>query len=123
MVSISRHILVAGTLALLAFTVLVAFVSPPLQVRVLGTFDTTFRSAPKTERQLHLLLPATASNLNLCRLLLSGTISGWPEPILIGWEGDGSSHLFKISETLAYLRALDPSEDDSLVMVLDAYDV
>lgn len=78
--------------------------------------------------QLHLLLPATATNLNLCKLLLSATITGYPTPTLLGWEGHGQyngteSHLFKISETLAYLDNLPASADDDLVLVLDAYDV
>ncbi|KAK6396778.1 hypothetical protein LTR65_008676 [Meristemomyces frigidus] len=79
-------------------------------------------------RELHLLLPATAANLNLCRLLLSGTIAGYPEPIFPGWDGHGlydgaKSHLFKISETLAYLNTLPASRDEDLVLLLDAYDI
>lgn len=79
-------------------------------------------------RQFHLLLPATAANANFCRLLLSSTITGYPEPILLGWGGHGlydgaTSHLFKISEALAYLNSLPASRDDDLVLLLDAYDV
>ncbi|KAM0719923.1 hypothetical protein Q7P37_004058 [Cladosporium fusiforme] len=78
--------------------------------------------------QFHLLLPATASNPNLCKLLLSGAVTGYPNPVLLGWEGYGQyngseSHLFKITETLAYLDTLPASSDHDLVLVLDAYDV
>ncbi|KAF2208932.1 hypothetical protein CERZMDRAFT_7518, partial [Cercospora zeae-maydis SCOH1-5] len=76
----------------------------------------------------HLLLPATGANLHFCRLLLSAAVTGYPEPIFIGWEGRGmyngtESHLFKITETLAYLRSLPPSADNDLVLLLDAYDI
>jgi hypothetical protein len=76
----------------------------------------------------HLLLPATASNVNFCKLLLSAAVTGYPNPILLGWEGHGryngtESHLFKISETLAYLERLPPSTDEDLILILDAYDI
>lgn len=78
--------------------------------------------------QFHLLLPATASNVNFCKLLLSAAVTGYPNPILLGWEGHGQyngskSHLFKITETLAYLNRLPPSADEDLVLILDAYDI
>ena len=81
-----------------------------------------------TNPKFHLLLPATGSNVDLCKLLLSATITGYPNPILLGWQGHGQyngseSHLFKISETLAYLNGLPPSADNDLVLVLDAYDI
>lgn len=66
--------------------------------------------------------------MNFCRFLLSSIVTGYPEPILIGWGGHGEwdgakSHLFKISETLAYLNSLPPSQDDDLALLLDAYDI
>jgi hypothetical protein len=78
--------------------------------------------------QFHLLLPATASNVNFCKLLLSAAVTGFSNPILLGWEGHGQyngseSHLFKISETLAYLERLPPSADEDLILILDAYDI
>lgn len=87
-----------------------------------------FLSSPSRSRTLHLLVPATSANLNLCRLLLSAAITGYPEPIFIGWGGRGiyngtESHLFKITETLTYLRSLPPSADDDLVLLVDGYDV
>lgn len=74
------------------------------------------------------MLPATGPNLNFCRLLLSAAVTGYPEPIFIGWDGRGmyngsESHLFKITETLTYLHSLPPSADNDLVLLLDAYDI
>lgn len=79
-------------------------------------------------QQFHLLLPATGINVDLCKLVLSAAITGYPNPILLGWGGHGQyngseSHLFKISETLSYLDSLTPAADDDLVLVLDAYDI
>lgn len=47
---------------------------------------------------------------------------------MLGWEGYGQyngseSHLFKISETLAYLNRLPSTADNDLVLLLDAYDI
>jgi hypothetical protein len=95
-----------------------------------GSLVTTFLISPfkAANPQFHLLLPATASNVNFCKLLLSAAVTGYPSPILLGWEGYGQyngseSHLFKITETLAYLDRLPPSADDDLVLILDAYDI
>ncbi|KAF7196668.1 hypothetical protein HII31_02038 [Pseudocercospora fuligena] len=88
----------------------------------------SYINSASRSNNFHLLLPATGPNLNFCRLILSAAITGYPEPIFIGWDGRGmyngsESHLFKITETLTYLRSLPPSSDNELVLVLDAYDV
>jgi hypothetical protein len=95
-----------------------------------GSLVTTLLLSPfkATNPQFHLLLPATASNINFCKLLLSAAVTGYPDPILLGWEGYGQyngseSHLFKITETLSYLDRLPPSADEDLVLILDAYDI
>jgi hypothetical protein len=95
-----------------------------------GSLVTSYLSSPFKEPnpKLHLLLPATASNVNFCKLLLSAAVTGYPNPILLGWEGYGQyngseSHLFKISETLTYLNRLPESADEDLVLILDAYDI
>ena len=127
MFSFQRHvILLAASGVLIATFFFGAYTSS--WCRSHDTLSRFFISKDSTTRQLHLLLPATASTLNFCRLLLSSTITAYPEPILIGWDGHGKydgakSHLFKISETLAYLNALLPSNDDDLVLLIDAYDV
>lgn len=59
---------------------------------------------------------------------------GYPTPTLIawgqegkeaeaGWVMEGGSHMAKISATLAHLNRLDPSQDNDLVIMIDAYDV
>ena len=107
-----------------------------LITHIIGLFTTSSRSLVTSylsspfnaaNPKFHLLLPATASNVNFCKLLLSAAITGYPNPILLGWEGYGQyngseSHLFKISETLTYLNRLPKSADEDLVLILDAYD-
>lgn len=124
MITLQRHIVLGTAVVILSVTLLFAIYSASFPTSYLGDFWPT-QHAP---RQFHLLLPATAANLNFCRLLLSSTIAGYPEPVLLGWDGHGEydgaqSHLFKISETLAYLNTLPASRDDDLVLLLDAYDV
>ncbi|KAK5127328.1 hypothetical protein LTR85_006667 [Meristemomyces frigidus] len=124
MISLQRHVVLVTAVVIVSITLLFAVFSSSLSTL---QFSDTFLNR-NSLRQFHLLLPATAANLNLCRLLLSSTIAGYPEPILLGWDGHGEyngtqSHLFKISESLAYLNTLPPSRDDDLVLLLDAYDV
>lgn len=85
---------------------------------------------PQTSPSLHLLLPATTPNPNLCKLLLTTHLLHYPTPILLGWAGAGAyngseSHLFKIASTLQYLKGLGrgAEEKGDLVLVLDAHDV
>lgn len=79
-------------------------------------------------RGFHFLVPTTNANSEVCKLLGSSAILGYPTPSLLGWEGRGrwngsESHLFKLSETLYYLNTLRKEQDNDLVLVLDAYDV
>lgn len=79
-------------------------------------------------RGFHFLLPTTSTNSEVCKLIGSGTILGYPAPSLLGWEGRGrwngsESHLFKLSETLFYLNTLRKEQDDDLVLLLDAFDI
>ena len=127
MFSIQRQIVFLSALGILLATFLLgAYTSTG--TRTHSAILKYFSSENQPNRQLHLLLPATASTLNFCRLLLSSTVTGYPDPIIIGWDGHGlydgaKSHLFKISETLAYLNNLPASNDDDLVLLIDAYDV
>lgn len=115
-------IIVASTILLMLIVGLYNTSSGSLAARYIFSLFTA------TKPHFHLLLPATATNLNFCKLLLSAAITGYPEPIVLGWEGHGQyngseSHLFKISETLAYLNRLPSTADDELVLLLDAYDI
>jgi hypothetical protein len=127
MFSLQRHVVLLAASGILIATVLFGAYTTQWS-RPQNILSDYFYFKERPNRQLHLLLPATASTLNFCRLLLSSTITGYPDPILIGWDGhgkyDGSkSHLFKISETLAYLNNLPASNDDDLVLLIDAYDI
>jgi hypothetical protein len=122
-----RQLILSGTAFIVAATLLLALLFPSWS----GSFKTALnavRPATAERRQLHYLLPATAATLDFCRTLLSSVIAGYPDPILIGWGGHGKydgakSHLFKITEVLAYLNALPESNDHDLVLLVDAYDV
>lgn len=86
-------------------------------------------SAPHTD--LHLLLPATQGNVDLCKTLLTAKILDFPTPGLLAWDETynvpeqmaGGSHLAKIYRVLEYLETLAPSQDDDLVLMIDAYDI
>ncbi|KIW00166.1 uncharacterized protein PV09_08341 [Verruconis gallopava] len=89
---------------------------------------TPFLSSHNRDRRLHLLIVATSSNLNFCRLFLSSSILSYPAPVLIDWEGAGEynaseTHLAKVSGVLRYLRSLPRSKDDDLILMVDGYDV
>ncbi|KAK5726992.1 hypothetical protein LTR15_002883 [Elasticomyces elasticus] len=93
--------------------------------------DTTLTPNTSGQGRFHFLIPATQSNLELCKLLLSAQILDYPTPVLINWgmvaEGDSSNtHLAKIQGFIDYLDALERSSetfDEDLVLIVDGYDV
>ncbi|CZT23238.1 uncharacterized protein RCC_08949 [Ramularia collo-cygni] len=84
-----------------------------------------------SETKLHVLLPASRGAVDMCKTLLTGAILGYPTPTLIAWGGifmedntlGGGSHIAKISGVKDYLDAMDPSTDDDLILMMDAYDI
>ncbi|RYP22673.1 hypothetical protein DL765_001523 [Monosporascus sp. GIB2] len=76
--------------------------------------------------ELHVLIPASHGDLNLCCSLL-----GYPTPSILAWnqhfdEGHklgGGSHMAKVSGVLDYLNSLSSKQDDELVLMMDAYDI
>jgi hypothetical protein len=81
-----------------------------------------------SESRLHLLIVATNSGLNLCRLLLSASVLSYPSPVLIDWAGEGEfdaakTHLAKVAGPLRYLESLDSAQDSDIVVLLDGFDV
>ena len=83
---------------------------------------------------LHIVIPATKQDVNLCKLLFSGTILGYPAPVITGWGTDldeeerkgmtgGGSHLLKITRVLEYLGNLGTEHDKDLVLMMDGYDI
>ncbi|KAH0400951.1 hypothetical protein KCU89_g4663, partial [Aureobasidium melanogenum] len=83
------------------------------------------------DQKLHVLLPTTIGDVNLCKTILSAKAMGYPEPIILGW-GDkfdtwyllaGGSHLAKISRVLEYLESMSPKQENDLVLMMDAFDI
>jgi hypothetical protein len=78
----------------------------------------------------HLLAPATQTDLNLCKVILSAAILNYSMPTLVNWNrkydnpdlSSGGSHLAKIPEILEYLTMLGPEYNDDLVLIVDGYD-
>ncbi|KAK0101022.1 hypothetical protein ONS95_012990 [Cadophora gregata] len=79
---------------------------------------------------LRLVIPATTSNPNLCKAILSSTILNFTAPTIVNW-GQGlhrdnwetnASHINKITGTLAYLDALKQEHDHELVLIADGFD-
>lgn len=89
----------------------------------------------RRDNKLHIVLPATQSNVNMCKTLLSMAILDYPTPHIVAWGQDdktnnligGGSHYAKITSTLAYIndksRSEKPGFDDELIFMLDAYDI
>ena len=89
---------------------------------------TATKDAEESKARLHLLIPATASNKNLCRLLLSAAVLNYPVPTLINWgtkesEDPYVQHLLKVEKTLRHLKTLPSDNVNDLVLVVDGYDV
>ena len=80
---------------------------------------------------LHVLIPASRANPDLCKILLSAAILGYPSPVIINWKRsfdengkvDGGAQLAKISGINEYISHLDASHDDDLVLMVDSQNV
>ena len=79
---------------------------------------------------LHLLIPASKSNENLCKTLLSSFVLNYPSPTLInfgevftGTNWDNGSHAGKINGVYNFLSNDKKVRDDDLVLIIDGYDV
>ena len=86
--------------------------------------------AASSPNLLHLLVPANRREQHLCKNILSATINGYPIPVIINWGkvfnntrfDNAGSHIAKISGFLDYLEALDASQQNDLVLLVDGYD-
>ncbi|GKT62933.1 hypothetical protein ColTof4_05471 [Colletotrichum tofieldiae] len=90
-------------------------------------------------RRLRIIVPADSPSPDLCKMLMSALVSGYPSPVIVNWGRDfnkspgwfGGSHLGKIDGALDFLDAItsdDAPRDerlgpDDLVLIVDAYDV
>ncbi|KAL8923857.1 MAG: hypothetical protein Q9172_002945 [Xanthocarpia lactea] len=83
----------------------------------------------KTNPSFHLLLPATESNSNFCKTLLSTFALAYPPPTLINYgkkfDGDSwdkGSHAGKIRGVYDFLSDKKKVKDEDMVLVVDGYD-
>lgn len=81
--------------------------------------------------RVHVLLPASKGDVNLCKLLLGLSLLGYSTPTLLGWQQEfekpgilgGGSHVAKVSKVLQYLESLPQENENDLVFMMDAYDI
>lgn len=83
----------------------------------------------KTNPAFHLIIPASESNPELCKTLLSSFILSYPSPTLINYgkvfEGarwDKGSHAGKIRGVYDFLNNKKEVKNDDLVLIVDGYD-
>ncbi len=96
-----------------------------------GRLETQSQPLPDKPTYLRLVVPASQSDVNLCKTLLSAAALNYPTPILINWQKTyddpnltaGGSHIAKIGGVLDYLKSLSPQMDEGLVVLIDGYDV
>jgi len=84
----------------------------------------------KTNPAFHLLIPATESNPELCKTLLSSFLLSYPSPTLVnfgkefhGDNWDKGTHAAKIRGISDFLSDKSKVKDDDLVLIVDGYDV
>ena len=94
--------------------------------------NNTESSEPEHRTSFHLIIPASESNPELCKTLLSAFVLAYPAPTLINWgksytDGavfhESSSHTAKIRGVYNFLNDKTQVQDDDLVLVIDGYDV
>ncbi|KAF2083980.1 hypothetical protein K490DRAFT_50295 [Saccharata proteae CBS 121410] len=80
---------------------------------------------------LHLVIPASDPDVNLCKTMLTAAVCGFPTPNIINWNETfdnpnlvaGGSHIAKITGVLEFLRSLPAESDSDLVLLVDGYDI
>ncbi|KAK4496765.1 hypothetical protein PRZ48_012748 [Zasmidium cellare] len=73
---------------------------------------------------LHLLIPASKPDANFCKAVLSAGILGYPAPVIINQaEGSDSALYTKLTGINDYLKQLDHSHDEDLVLLVDGHDI
>ncbi|KAM0716513.1 hypothetical protein Q7P37_007958 [Cladosporium fusiforme] len=121
---------VVVSLAILS-TLVVSFRSSTHKIRTTYTRVVPSNSAAQAPRSnLHVFIPASKPDPNLCKAIVSGNVLGYPSPTIINWDQDfndpafveGGSHLAKIKGTAEHLNSLDETHDDDLVLMVDGYD-
>ena len=104
--------------------------SPLLAPPAKNDKNTPVHGLQKTNPSFHLLVPASESNSNLCKTLLSSFVLAYPPPTLINFgkhfDGDGwdkGTHAGKIQGVYDYLSNNEHVEDEDMVLIIDGYDI
>lgn len=90
-------------------------------------------STPVTQTvpgNVHLLIPASGKDENLCKAIVGAAVLGYPSPKVLNWGKtfndahlvSGGSHIAKISGVSSYLESLSPEQDEDLIIMTDGYD-
>ncbi|KAH0359452.1 hypothetical protein KCU65_g9964, partial [Aureobasidium melanogenum] len=85
---------------------------------------------PVTPANVHLLIPASGKDENLCKAIVGAAVLGYPSPKVLNWGKtfndehlvSGGSHIAKISGVSSYLESLSPEQDEDLIIMTDGYD-
>ncbi|KAL9635033.1 MAG: hypothetical protein Q9164_003727 [Protoblastenia rupestris] len=120
-----RHVLIGVIFATFVLIFFATQHSPVLPDVIRGE-----GKAASSPNLLHLLVPANRREQHLCKNILSSTINGYPIPVIINWGKvfnntrfhNAGSHIAKIRGFLDYLEALDASQQNDLVLLVDGYD-
>lgn len=79
---------------------------------------------------IHLVIPASNPDPNLCKAVLSASMLGYPAPAIVNWNKtfddasmvEGGSHLAKIKGMAEYFESMGQAHDEDLVLIMDGYD-
>ncbi|KAH0422599.1 hypothetical protein KCU90_g9040, partial [Aureobasidium melanogenum] len=85
---------------------------------------------PAPPGNVHLLIPASGKDENLCKAIVGAAVLGYPSPKVLNWGKtfndkhlvSGGSHIAKISGVSSYLESLSPEQDGDLIVMTDGYD-
>jgi hypothetical protein len=90
-----------------------------------------YQELQTSAQYFHLLIPADARGVNLCKAIVSSACLNYLVPTPINWGETfndsglvaGGSHLAKITGVLDYLNSLESDRDKDLVLMVDGHDV
>ncbi|USW58777.1 hypothetical protein Slin15195_G120960 [Septoria linicola] len=79
----------------------------------------------------HLVIPASKADVNLCKVMVSAGILGYPDPVIVNWGEnfddkkyvEGGSHLAKVTGIAKHFNRFNDTSDDDIVLMVDGYDI
>ncbi|KAL2067808.1 hypothetical protein VTL71DRAFT_15904 [Oculimacula yallundae] len=129
-----RRIIVGTSILLVALLVIFCLPSQtkrPLFIPSEALWTPRLNGFEVPDAPLRLVIPATTSNANLCKTLLTSSILNFTAPVLVNWgqevhNPDGwrknGTHIAKITGILAYLDTLKQESDHEIVLIVDGFD-